>query len=362
MLKGRHSPALEGDGWDLLVRRDDLTAAEVRPAPQPVLAPGEARLAVEKFALTMNTVTYARLGDSELPFWAAFPGPAGYGRVPVWAFLRVTDSRNPDIPVGGRYFGFVPMGTHHTVAAQLTTRGFVDTAPQRAFLPTWYRTFQRAAEPDALDDRRAVFRPIFPASFHLADFVAGHAERGAKSVLITSASSRTAIGLAELLARHGDLPTVGLTSSANVGFVADVGCYDMVVGYGELASVLAPAVFVDFTGAHRSISALYERFPGQLAHTALVGYTHPESVQQPPDLAEPEPEIFFTPAVEEQTVADEGEDHFYARYHDAEQRFLESTTAWLSIRRQQGPEAVAEVFRALLTGPQPPGLSYVLSP
>ncbi|WP_406316558.1 DUF2855 family protein [Streptosporangium sp. NBC_01639] len=367
MLKGRHSPALEGeaaDSWDLLVRRDDLTAAEVRPVPHPVLAPGEVRLAVEKFALTMNIVTYARLGDSELPFWAAFPGPAGYGRVPVWAFLRVTDSRNTDIPVGSRYFGFVPMATHHTVAARLTTRGFVDTAPQREFLPSWYRTFQRAAEPDALDDHRAVFRPIFPASFHLADLVAGQTEQGVKSVLITSASSRTAIGLADLLARHGDLPTIGLTSAANVDFVAGLGCYDMVAGYDTLdsVSVPAPAVFVDFTGEHRRISAIYERFPGELAHTALVGYTHPESVQQPPDLAEPEPEIFFTPAVEEQAVADEGEERFYARYHDAEQRFLESTTDWLTIRRQQGPAAVAEVFRALLTEPQPPGVSYLLSP
>jgi hypothetical protein len=353
------------DSWDLFVRRDDLTVTHARLATHPGLVPGAVRLAVEKFALTMNSVTYARLGDSELPFWEAFPVPEGYGRVPVWAFVRVTHSRNDEIPVGSRFFGFVPIGTHHTVAAQPTSRGFIDTAPHREFLPIWYRTFQRVPEPDALDDQRTVFRPIFPASFHLAEFINGLADEDAiKSVLISSASSRTAIGLADLLARHGDLPIVGLTSAANLDFVAGLGCYDSLACYNELetVSVLAPAVFVDFTGDHRRIAEIYDRFPGALAHTALVGYTHPESVQEPPDLTEPEPQIFFTPMVEEQTVAEEGEDAFYDRYHDAEQRFLESTTAWLTIRRQQGPWAIAEVFRALLTGSEPAGVSHLLSP
>jgi hypothetical protein len=367
MLKGRYSPAPGrggADGWDLLVRRDDLADAELRPAPRSALASGEVRLTVEKFALTMNNVTYARLGDTELPFFDAFPAPAGYGRVPVWAFLRVTDSRNPGVPVGGRYFGYVPMSTHHTVAARPTSRGFVDTAAQRAFLPVWYRTFQRAAEPDALDDHRAVFRPIFPASFHLASFLAEQAAHGAKSVLISSASSRTAIGLADLLARQAELPILGLTSAANVDFVAGLGRYDTVAAYEELDSVplLGPAVFVDLTGDHRRIREVYARFPGQLAHTALVGYTHPASVQFPPDLTDPEPEIFFTPAVEEQAVAAEGEERFHARYHEAEQRFLASAATWLTIRRRQGPAAIAEVFRSLLAGPQPPDMSYLLNP
>ena len=352
------------DSWQLWVRRADLTFTDPRAAAHRALAPGAVRLAVEKFALTMNVVTYARLGDQTLPYWNAFPAPKGYGRVPVWAFVRVIDSRNPAIPVGSRYFGFVPIGTHHTVEAWPTSRGFVDTGPGRAFMPVWYRTFQRAAEPDDLDDQRAVFRPIFPASFNLAGFIAGLADDGIKSVLITSASSRTAVGLADLLARDGDLPTVGLTSAANRDVAAGIGCYDSVACYHELAtvSVLAPAVLVDLTGSHRVIIEIHERFAGALGHTALVGFTHPDSEQHGPDLTEPKPQFFFAPWAEERTVADEGEIRFYARYHAAEQRFLESATAWLTIRRQQGPEAIAKAFRALLTGTVPAGVTYVLSP
>lgn len=351
------------DSWDLLTTKDDLAVSELRRAPVAALGAGEVRLAVEKFALTMNNVTYARLGDAELPFWSAFPAPAGYGRVPVWAFVRVEESRHPGVAEGERFFGFVPMATHHVVPVAPTTRGFLDTEPRRRFLPTWYRTFQRVAEPDALDDRRAVFRPIFPASFTLADFVAGHVEDGAKSLLLTGASTKTAIALAHL-ARNTGLPVVGLTSHGHVGFARELGCYDAVAGYDELesAAVLAPAVCVDFTGADRLIGAVHTRFAGELGHIALVGYTHTDAVPELPDLADPRPAFFFTPAVEAQAVAAEGEERFYARYHAEENRFLAATASWLTVRRLRGPEAIAAGFRALLGGAGSPAAAGVFSP
>ncbi|OLF05998.1 hypothetical protein BLA60_33640 [Actinophytocola xinjiangensis] len=353
------------DTWELLTRKDDLAVREVRPAPRQRLADGQVLLAVEKFSMTMNTITYTRMGASELPFWEAFPSPDGYGRTPVWGFVRVEDSRHPDITAGERYYGWVTAATHHVVTPERTTRGFVDTAQHIAFMPTWYRTFQRVAEPDGLDDRRVVYRQIFPASFNLADFLVGQAAGGAKSVLVTSASSKTAIGLAEeLIARRARLPVNAVTSARNVDFVRALGCYDTVSSYTDLttASVYAPAVFVDFTGEHRKMAAVYDRFPGELAHTALVGYTHPLSEQQPPPLTEPEPEIFFTPIVEEQAAAEEGEERFYTRYHAAEDRFLTSTERWLTVHRHSGPDAIVAGFNALLDGPQPPDETHVFTP
>lgn len=352
------------DGWDLLTRKDDLAEHELRPAPSVALGAGEIRLAVEKFALTMNSVTYARLGGGALPFWSAFPAPAGYGRTPVWAFVRVEESRHPGIAVGERFFGFVPMSTHHVLPAEPTSRGFLDTEPGREFLPIWYRTFQRAEEPDELDDRRTVFRPVFPASFHLAEYLGGLEARGVKSVLVSGASSKTAIGMADLLARSSHLPVIGLTSSAHVDFVGGLDGYGTAVGYDELASteVLAPAVFVDFTGAHRLIGAVHERFAGELGHITLVGYTDPESVQDLPVLSDPEPEFFFAPAVEEDTIAAEGEERFFDRYHAAEDRFLAATRAWLTVRRRTGPEAIVAYFAELLDGPRPPAETDVFYP
>jgi hypothetical protein len=68
----------------------------------------------------------------------------------------------------------------------------------------------------------------------------------------------------------------------------------------------------------------------------------------------PAPGVFFTPAVEGQTVEAEGADAYLTRYAKSEQRFLESTTAWLSVTHGQGPEAIVASYQALLAGAQPP--------
>lgn len=350
--------------WELMVRRDDLGSSELRPIIRRPLRAGEVGLALEKFSLSANNVTYARLGDSELPFWDAFPAPPPYGRVPVWGFARVAESRHPGIAVGSRWFGFLPMSTYHVVAAdERVGRGFVDVAPHRSFLRAWYRTYQRAAEPDALDDRRALLRPVYPASFNLADFVARRVGLGVRSVIVTGASTRTAIGLVDRLAQLCPVPTVGITSAPSVEFVRRLGVYDTVLPYDEVASapVTGPAVLVDLTGEAKRLSSVYEHFAADLVHTALVGYTHPGARLDPPPLPAPEPEIFFTPHVEEDAVAAEGEGPYYRRYHQAEQRFAESTASWLTIRRAAGPEAVAETFRALVTGSVSPDTATVLS-
>ena len=51
---------------------------------------------MDKFALTANNVTYAAFGDA-MHYWKFFPGPDDEsGRVPVWGFADVADSRCND--------------------------------------------------------------------------------------------------------------------------------------------------------------------------------------------------------------------------------------------------------------------------
>lgn len=352
--------------WEVLVRRDNFASSEIRVPVSDELRPGEVRLAIEKFGLTANNVSYARFGDGGVPFWNAFPDTPESGRVPLWSFVRVVESRNAGIPVGGRYFGFVPMASHHTVQAKVTPRGFVETAPQRAFLHPWYLTFQRVGEPDDLDDVRALMRPVFPASFNLADLVERQAAAGAKSVLVTSASCKTAIGLAdELRARRAGIPVVGVTSEGSRAFVESLGIYDEVVTYDaiESAGVTAPAVLVDFTGSAKWLGVVYQHFAPSLSHGVLIGMTHPNPDDKaPPGLPDPQPEFFFTPVIEDHAVAAEGADAYYARYHEAEDRFLRQMASWVTIRGGQGPADLTDAFRCLLAGDQAPEVGRVLVP
>lgn len=351
------------DQWDLVVDRDKPAVSEVREASPAPLEPGEVRLAVEKFGLTTNNATYARFGDdSVIPFWRAFPGPEGYGRVPVWGYARVVESRHPGVAVGARYFGYLPMSTHHVVAPDPVARGFADISPQREFLHPWYRTYELA--PDGSDDRWALLHPVYPAAFNLADLLERQAAQGARSVLISSASSKVAIGLVEELAeRRVELPAVGLTR--HTAFVERLGRYDKAVPYEALSSIslASPAVFVDLTGDASLRTAVCTRFASELCHTALVGFTHSTaSVLPPPNLGGPEPGVFFAPAVEMEAIAEEGADAYYGRYAESERRFVDHTASWLTIRTGQGPEAIIAAFRSVLSGDQPPDVGSVLRP
>ncbi|WIY02245.1 DUF2855 family protein [Amycolatopsis mongoliensis] len=355
------------ENWEVLVRRDDFTASEIRVPVLAELQPGEVRLEVEKFGLTANNVSYAKFGAGNLiAFWNAFPAPAEFGRVPVWGFVRVAESRNAGVAVGSRYFGYVPMASHHTVQAEVTPRGLLDTSPQRAFLHPWYLTFQSVGEPDDLDDFRALMRPVFPASFTLADLVERQAAQGAKSLIVTSASCKTAIGLVEeLRARQAGIATVGITSEGKKSFVENLDVYGEVATYDafESATVTAPAVLVDFTGSAKVLHAVYQQFAPSLTQGVLIGFNHPDPGEQAPTgLPDPQPELFFTPMVEDHTIGEEGADAYYARYHEAETRYLRRMASWLTIRHGQGPADVVDAFRSLADGTQAPDVGRVLKP
>jgi hypothetical protein len=351
------------DSWDLLVDRGDLTEHEVRRAELPALEPGQARLAVERFGITAVTATYALFGDSPMRFFDVFPAPEGFGRVPVWGFARVVESRADGIAEGSRFFGFLPMSTHHTVTPEAVRGGFVDTA-QQAVPHDWYRTYESADPDDGLDDRRALLHPLFPCSYTLADLIAKQVATGVTSVLISSASCKTAIGLADLLAGTDGLSVIGVTSGQHVAFTTGLGLYDSVVAYDDLGSgaVSGSSVFVDFTNSAERMRAVYEHAGAGLTATLLAGFTHPSTSFAPPELGLPQPQPYFTPVAEQQIAAEVGLDVYQRGYREAEHGFLARTASWLDVRRGSGPGAISDAFRAVLAGKQEPDAGAVLTP
>src|SRR5690606_12729898 len=68
------------------------------------LGAGEALLAVDRFAVTANNVTYAVLGK-RFHYWDFFPAAAPWGIVPAWGFADVIASKVPGLAVGQRVYG-----------------------------------------------------------------------------------------------------------------------------------------------------------------------------------------------------------------------------------------------------------------
>ena len=117
--------------WDFLVAKTDLRRTELREVEPPPLADGEARLAIERFALTANNITYAVFGEA-MRYWDFFPGPEGWGRIPVWGHARVEASNHPDLAVGQRFYGYYPMSTH--LVAEMFCERFPETLARNAAL------------------------------------------------------------------------------------------------------------------------------------------------------------------------------------------------------------------------------------
>lgn len=198
---------------DFLVNRANLSECrfvDVPAAANVDLAAGELLIAVDRFALTANNVTYAVAGDM-LNYWSFFPAQAGWGRIPVWGFGDVVQSKHDAVQTGERLYGYYPMSSWLKIRPEsVTPAAIVDGSAHRKDLPPIYNQYLRTAVDRlyerATEERQMLFRPLFLTAFLLDDYLAEGDLFGASAVVLTSASSKTAIGLASLLSENKRAP------------------------------------------------------------------------------------------------------------------------------------------------------------
>src|SRR5262245_37531637 len=219
-----------------------LQHTRVVTTPLAELAPGEARLVIDRLALTSNNITYAAFGDvPHLRYWSFFPtgDDAVWGHMPAWGFANVVASTVPGLEPGERFYGYWPIASHLVVQpVRVTERGFYDGTPHRLELTSAYNQYQRVRTDAAYraqdESYQALLRPLFITSFMLADFLEDNAFFGARQIVFSSASSKTAYGTAFCLQHRPDVARVALTSANNARFVAGLGCYDRTLSYDAI--------------------------------------------------------------------------------------------------------------------------------
>ena len=212
---------------DFLVRRDDLTQTELREVLWKPLSHGQIRLSIDRFALTSNNISYAQAGDL-LSYWKFFPAPDGFGSIPVWGFATVVESKVDELAEGETIWGYYPMSTHVVLEPKhLTSRGFIDGASHRQEQHTIYNQYTRcqadAWHQDGQEDLEALLRPLFATSWLVDDFLADQNFFEADTILLSSASSKTAYATAVQLQHRSNIKVVGLTSAANLNFCQSLG-------------------------------------------------------------------------------------------------------------------------------------------
>lgn len=359
--------------FDFLVRKTAFNETRVAPAADPrsvELKTGQVLAVVDKFAFTANNVTYAVFGEM-MRYWDFYPAPEGWGRIPVWGFADVVRSSCADVQRGERLFGYWPMSTWTVLEpAQVSAATFHDASAHRQHLHALYNSYTRVAADPGYDPRREdqqmLLRVLFLTSFLIDDFLADKAFFGARSVIIASASSKTALSLAHCLHanRRGKVEVVGLTSPGNVAFVESLGCYDTVVPYDQLATLPAstPSVFVDMAGDGGVVSAVHHHFSAALKYSCIVGGTHWDKIAMGQELPGVQPALFFAPDQAAKRTQEWGAAELQRRMGSAWLDFVVPASSWIHVVHSRGAAAVERVYQDVLAGRAKPSEGHVLSP
>jgi hypothetical protein len=348
------------------VRRDDplhevrVVDDVVRPADA-----GEVVLAVERFSVTANNLTYALLGD-RLGHWAPFPAASpGWGRAPAWGHAVVVDG-DPELAVPGtRWSGYLPMATHFRVRAERHGDRLRAVAPERAGMLPLYRDLSPLAATPEEGAREAVAVAMLTgtAPALIDDLLAG---AGTGRVVVSSATSKTALTSALLLSQRG-VEVVGITSSAHVGAAERAGVYAAVVTYDDLGSLARSpaAAYLDVAGRPAVTAAVHSRLGPALRRSIAVGGSHRAAgtgPPAPPGPPGPQVERFNTGDRRVELVAERGERAVAELEDRARESILDWAATHIDAPESAGIDSAPQVWDRVARGGVAPLTAPVVVP
>ncbi len=361
---------------NFLVKKNDFSQTQIDTQAEiesHSLEQGEILLKVDQFAMTANNITYAAMGEA-LRYWEFFPAKSGWGIIPVWGFGDVVVSNNEDIKTGERYYGYYPMATHLIVKPQqVSSSSFMDGANHRQSLSKIYNQYVCCAndplyqpETEAL---QMLLRPLFTTSFLLDDFLFDNDLFDARQLVLSSASSKTALGTAFCLyhnrsERQLDYQIIGLTSPGNLEFVKNLGCYDDVISYDQVTELTGntASTVIDFAGNNALLKQLHQYFKNELKYSCLVGAAHwDKGGGSMRDLPGAVPQMFFAPSQAEKRLKEWGGKGFQNKLAGVWSRFVEFVDGWIKIERGNGPVEVEQWYQKVLAGHLNPKTGNILS-
>lgn len=330
---------------------------ETRVVTEVLMEPGDGELvlAVERFSLSANNLTYATLGNSfGLNYWHPFPTEDGWGRVPAWGVARVLAGDPALARLGERFVGFVPMASHMAFRGTRTNTGLRDTSTEREGMLPIYRDMRGVStDPtwrEGLLRVNLVLRPVYPPAALLDDALY---EAEPAAVVLTSATSKTALMIARLLTVRG-VRTTGLTSGRHLDDAVSTGAYDHVLTYdavGRLAS--EPTVLIDVAGNPALTRAVHTHLASNLTRSIFVGGTHLGAADTDDGalgLPGPKPEQFNTGDREVELAEERGDGEVLHLEDAARDALLPWAASWMGIRTIAGPQAIQGEWLRLTQG------------
>lgn len=342
----------------LQINKSNLFQSKINEADTGSLEEGEILFKINKFALTTNNITYAVTG-SQLNYWNFFPtNEEGWGIIPSWGFAEVLESKADDIQIGEKVYGYFPMASHLKIkAGNINEHSISDITAHRQPMAAIYNTYNRLGmdikHPAYIQDYMPIFRPLFATSFLNYEYLKSKDFFDANRVLITSASSKTGLGLAFMLYENKAVDhkkIIGLTSSKNVDFVKSTGFYDEVLSYDELPQRLekTPTIIVDMAGNASLLSSIYSYLNEDLKFISKIGLTDWTAASAEEKI--PVAKFFFAPTFAgiffKQYGAKEANKMIVKKMFS----FIENAKGWVSIEELTSFEGLEERYLEILKG------------
>ncbi|MDB9995451.1 DUF2855 family protein [Gammaproteobacteria bacterium] len=346
--------------------KSDLTQSRIIDIDSPAIDDGEIAVRIESYAFTANNVTYGVAGDT-IGYWKFFPAGLDekneWGCIPMWGFAEITHSKIEGLNLGERLFGYFPAADSLILSPiKIFDQSFSDGKEHRKELPPVYNNYVRLAGDQnydsSMDAVRALLFPLHITAFCLCDSLAEDSYLGASQIIIVSASSKTAIGLAQGLAGTDNPPKiVGLTSAGNAKFVESLGCYDEVISYDELSTVdySAASVMVDMAGNREILGTLHGELGDNMLKCLTVGMTHWDNETTAEDalgeaMLRDRTEFFFAPAHIQKRIGDWGHD----RYAEKTNAFMTARALqskdWMQVKEISGLENFTSTYEDVVAG------------
>ena len=350
----------------LVTKKSDMKQTQWLHTDQAPLLAGQVRLKIEHFAFTANNATYATLGEA-MHYWQFFPQTdPQWGCIPVWGYAVVAESLCDGVALGERFYGYYPFASHVVVQPErVNGGGFVDGAANRASLAAVYNHYSNVAiDPShhpKFDSYNALLRPLYITSYLIADFFADHKLFGANTIVISSASSKTAYGTAyalkqvELGSQINRPRVIGLTSTSNLAFTKSLGLYDEVLNYESIKQLSdsAPSLYLDFSGSAPLRLAVHSQIVA-LQYSCSIGMTHWQDFSPSKQLPGPAPILFFAPSQVKKRIADWGGAEFQNKVGHSMQGFIRAASnpkaMWMTVEHHQGQAAAKTVYDSVISG------------
>lgn len=348
------------------VEKNNIYQVETTETELETLQAGEVRLAIDKYALTTNNITYAVSGF-KLKYWNFFPTDEPYGIIPVWGYGTVVASEHPEIKEGERYYGYFPMADYCTITPhKIKPFGFSDGAAHRQEMAPVYNQYLRveaeAKQDHAIENYTPIIKPLFATSFLIYQFLKRQDFLAAEQIIITSASSKTSLALAFNLRQHkatDGKEIVGLTSVRNTDFVQSTGYHDTVLAYGDYQSIANnKTVVVDMSGNYGLLQNLSEYLGEQIMHIALVGLTDWKAAGRFSTI--PKTQFFFAPNHFKTFYQEHGAEQANQMLNEALIGFINDMKSLTELEFITDLEQLSKLYLEMVDGKVDPKKGYVV--